>query len=859
MPLQGTPYLIPLGSHGMVAHPNRWLAKPGELTLAQNVVLENDMLQTDPTSRYYHIEAGGGTAMEPLFVALTWSAGVGVGAAAWIQAGLTSIINTGTTLHTGSTAPTGTWVVTVTGGIAAGATHAITLTREAGANGITAITDSKGNVYTQLIESADTNAMRAAVWVGVITTPLVAGVDTLTLTVTDGTADWNIIGVGYTGLVNPTVPVYTAQGNHLLIGLTNGSVPRVHKYPLFGIAAVAVDNVAGNLVTSGGWTQADESTTAAHHSYQLNRTFLSLTPILAQIEWDAQSNAPADDPATAFSGTASVTRGSKIVTGTLTDFVNELRIGDRIIIDGETEIIAHIASATSLTTVEPWEATTAGGGGGSTYRRSSGPAMITALLYPISPNTVAFRVYKELAKDNASGLQGMLLGGLLYSASNASKRAVKFVKGGRNTTAVITPQQTLFLFTGSDPVQYLIGDATVMATITTPPADWGAALNAYTQPVGGIVHQDSLVGFGNLNDPHRVYFSQTADQRVFIGGDAIQMRVDSAVGQRLYCGAHYQGVLFLFKYPNGIFYIDDTPIDRFQWGFRTRSIALGCAPSPHAVLEVDDDVLFCTADGHFHLLSAVDTLGGTRDSDMTRLLGLQKWTKDNIHIPSLDQLVSCWDPTTKTAWFGIRSITQAVASLQNLPDNDLVLRFDFSRWRADGLIRFTTSNTWMPNSLTLKRRDFIGQQALMVGEDGQAMFLVPSSYGSRIDRDLVLAADVTRGIPINVDVPELDFAIPDNSKVRDIRKHFVALEIIAQGTDFGSNTITADVYIDGTFRESLTFFQTGTRTIMRTLGCGDGYGISVRLSTTGSVAADLPLLGVIVYYNPYSHDHSRAG
>src|SRR5215813_721706 len=53
MAQQGTPYLIPFGTSGMVAHPNRWRAKAGEILLGENVVVENDLLNKEPAATYY--------------------------------------------------------------------------------------------------------------------------------------------------------------------------------------------------------------------------------------------------------------------------------------------------------------------------------------------------------------------------------------------------------------------------------------------------------------------------------------------------------------------------------------------------------------------------------------------------------------------------------------------------------------------------------------------------------------------------------------------------------------------------------------------------------------------------------------
>ena len=50
----------------------------------------------------------------------------------------------------------------------------------------------------------------------------------------------------------------------------------------------------------------------------------------------------------AVTGTVSVTAGSATVTGSGTNFVGELAVGDKIVINGENRIVASIASSTSL-------------------------------------------------------------------------------------------------------------------------------------------------------------------------------------------------------------------------------------------------------------------------------------------------------------------------------------------------------------------------------------------------------------------------------------------------------------------------------------------------------------------------------
>lgn len=61
-----------------------------------------------------------------------------------------------------------------------------------------------------------------------------------------------------------------------------------------------------------------------------------------------------------ITGTVAVTAGSSTVTGTSTNFIGELAVGDKIMINGETRVVAAIATTTSLTTETTFDAAASG-------------------------------------------------------------------------------------------------------------------------------------------------------------------------------------------------------------------------------------------------------------------------------------------------------------------------------------------------------------------------------------------------------------------------------------------------------------------------------------------------------------------
>jgi hypothetical protein len=415
----------------------------------------------------------------------------------------------------------------------------------------------------------------------------------------------------------------------------------------------------------------------------------------------------------------------------------------------------------------------------------------------------------------------------------------------------------------------LHGDDNAVATIAKPALDWDTVANPNMQPTNAIVHNFRLFVIGNLNRAHMWYASNPNDFEDFQTPSSSNGysygTISAGVGERLWGLAEYQGVLFLWKYPFGIFYLDTDPLTAGQpgWGYQTRSLSVGCAPSPHAVLATDDDVLFIDPNGHFHLLSAVATLGGTADSDLTRFLGLQQWTETNIDLPSLAQLDSVFDTSTKTAWFGLRSRQAAAAASVN---NDLVMRFEFGNPTITQTIssisgmfkapRVTTARCWTADALCLKHRYWVDRAVPVISGINQSYMVVPLQYGARTDYDFVAKTPRTVGIGSTVYCAEDDFDAQQPGRLRNIRKRFTSLEVVAQGENL-NQPLTLQLWVDNVPRQTLVVNQSNQRRLMRKLNVGDGYTIQVRATTDGSVAQDLPLLGLIIYYRPTGTDMSR--
>jgi hypothetical protein len=828
-PYKGEIYTLQFARAGMVAHQNRWLSTAAELAIAENCSFEEDLLRKDVAAANYDsadnikTETPSGTISS----SQNWAE-----AAIWLPASLTTAI-VGIPLKKVATT-TSPWTITITSTAAAGQCCVLAvsqLTFSTDTPTCTTVTDSKGNPWVRQV-TVPGAFVSVEMWVSILATTLTGGVDTITLTFTHAGSAARAMNINaFSGVLTATSDVTASGGSGPSTSFQ--LTPAAYEgftYPALAVAALGMSGVDAVTVTwTGPWNVSPSVSADPAIAVQANlssRVIPFAHSIMAQYDWKA------DEP-TAPAGFATTAAGSTTVTGSGTAFLTAFVAGDEIVVGGETQVVATITSNTILDTLGRWTTVNAA----VAMQRRSGPRVVTASLVGV--------LYKDAPTSGGGGNTGVLDAVKLKSGLTVSRRRGRFVAAGKEVAANL---RKLFYFNGVDVVQVLSGDAATTHDLGTPPADWAATADAGKQPVNGIVHQGRLIGFGNLNDPHRIYLSTPDNHEVFTGVNAFQFSVSSNIGERLWCAAEFQGVLFFWKYPLGIFYMDDTDTNFLNWSYHTRTDALGCAPSPHAVLPIDDDVLFCSADGHFHLLSAVSNLGGQASSDLTLRLGLHRWTQDNVNTAALDQIVSAWNATTKVAYIGLRS----KAAPNTAPDNDLLLKWDFGLVDRGGPVRFSYSTAWHPNALSVKRRDFTGTPSILIGELTTSMFAIPTQYGFRTN----LLSQGPQGFAHRARTPQLDFSDQDPSN-RLRRKHYDALELVLKDASvLVGNPLTVRVYIDQVLKQTSTF-ASATRRPMLPLRVGDGYECEVELQSATASVTDIAQVGALVYWRPGGQDKSR--
>lgn len=597
-----------------------------------------------------------------------------------------------------------------------------------------------------------------------------------------------------------------------------GPVGPLQGLPSLVIGAIAANDPTSNAYTEEGtWTlEHDVNDATSDTQLQVQYKIITSQPsIIGLFSWESDLSGPrgGSTPATNLTGTVDTTQGSAVVDangGAGTSFDTEVRANDFITVGTETRRVESVDSAIKITCTEAWQTNNTN----ANALRVAGRKIIT---YASDGN-----IYKEEADD--------LDAVTLASGLSTTTRHAKFTSAGREATGNIAK---LFWCNGVNTVQVLDADASSMGAISNPNVDW----SANNQPVGMVVHTQGLaqrlVAFGVRDNPHTLYYSDDDDHEDFrvSNADTYRQLVVSSVGKRIFAAASFNGILFVWKWPRGIFFIDDSDIERQNWAIRAKSIALGCAPSPQAVLPMDDDVMFMAQDGSFHLLSAVNTLGGTRASDLSYALGITQWIRDNINTTKLDQVQSVWDPNTKTAYWGLPATGEST--------NSVTLKFDFGLVQQGGPVRFSRSTRDAPESMATTIDITTGREQPMIGETTNVYIL---NQSARSKDSLGYTGEFHTA---RTDLGDFE------PQLRMRKKSFDAIEILFDPVDAG--TLNVDVYVDGVARGGTLSFDATTERKRRTLKVGQGYDIQIRGSNT-LVSESFKVQGIILWVTPAGED-----
>jgi hypothetical protein len=351
-----------------------------------------------------------------------------------------------------------------------------------------------------------------------------------------------------------------------------------------------------------------------------------------------------------------------------------------------------------------------------------------------------------------------------------------FVEGGKERAA---QDRKLFIFYEGMVPQVLDADGATTGDIATPPADWSGA----NEPTGGLIHSDRLWGFGNPNDPHRMYYSDINDHEVFTGSSAGSISVYPGEGQKIVGAVSFKGGLVVWKYPKGIYIINTIDVSVATWSIDRITGGIGMLGSKmYEVLE--DDVIFMDHGGDIRLLSGVVEYGNVGT------LSLSDASEMGPLIRGMDFTYSYkWSMKYNSTLRELHIAMTGTGQTEN--GQDLIIDFnrpDKARFRINN--RDTIVSMWV-------RLDAKGLPELLTGDDAGFIYEMNTEARSKDGA----------GYEGTFQTPHFDFSHLD-PKLGVTEKNFEFLEVVAEPK--GSWNLSITTIIDGAQHETLQFSMGNT-------------------------------------------------
>lgn len=373
-----------------------------------------------------------------------------------------------------------------------------------------------------------------------------------------------------------------------------------------------------------------------------------------------------------------------------------------------------------------------------------------------------------LKKDNGAGSFPTTL----KSGLTMTDVVPVFVEGGKEAAAL---DRKLFCFTGLNAVQVLAADGVTTANLATPPADWAGAV----QPTFGLMHDARMWGGGNINDPHRMYYSTVTSHEDFTGAGSGTISIYPGEGERIVGAMSFKGLIIVWKFPVGVYLIDTTDPSILNWRVQRLTKSVG-GVSPLGAVAVDNDVIFIDPSLNFHLLSAVNEFGDVSSSNLARQGHIYSFLAENFNFARLGFARAVYYPAKREAHFALGGLGSTV--------NNVRFVLDFNR---EGSIRFRYSDRDVSEAIWLKK-DVNLTPRLTIGDNAGFIWNLDQSVKSKDGAGYTGAFQT----------PFMDFSWLD-PKLATVRKIGQYLECVVAPT--GNWNLSVDIFWDGALTQTVTF------------------------------------------------------
>lgn len=334
----------------------------------------------------------------------------------------------------------------------------------------------------------------------------------------------------------------------------------------------------------------------------------------------------------------------------------------------------------------------------------------------------------------------------------------------------------LFIFTGANEVQVITGDGTTRRNISAPPADW-TGLN---QPIFGTIHLGRLFAFGNKNQPHRTYVSSGSDHEDFTSA-TLTFEIDPGEGSGLIASTVFRSRLYFIKNPVGLYHLKTPTLAESTW-IPERLFTTFGGVSPTGLTPVLGDFLVANDYGSITSVLASDVLGDVDNIDLFHVLGVQRFTRDQISKSGATERHAVYYRDKKEALFTFRSLDSTV--------QNRICRISYKDPRNPQVMWLEKDQ---PNCLFLLK-DVVDIERPAYGADDGFIYVMdsPNRWVGALEANKTEYEMVAQ-------TPHMDLGFQDKTVSEQV-KLFDFLEVTYLPT--GRYTLEIDVFIDEKFSET---------------------------------------------------------
>lgn len=372
---------------------------------------------------------------------------------------------------------------------------------------------------------------------------------------------------------------------------------------------------------------------------------------------------------------------------------------------------------------------------------------------------------QELVAGTNDGKYVTLNSGGIGKTLTSGLSTDKFISGAEGVNTAGT--KALFLMNGTEQMKIYTGGATAV-DIANPAADWVATI----KPRWAFLHNNRMYAGGRS---HRAYASLFEKHDDYLSVGALTFNIYPGEGQYLVGGTSWRGRAYFFKYPTGIYYLDDSSADTSVWGMKRLSFFVGVA-GEGCYIQAADEVVFLSPDSYFHTLSAVNEFGDAISSAILPT-ALGTYIRENTNQSRFDRVQNCFYAGKRKIMFAFSSIGSNV--------NNLIVGLDAHR--LGDTVGFKTSRDECESLATYRDTSTKIAKPLAGNSTG---------YVYKLDQDARNkdGAGYTSGF-LTRDMELFEGGLL-NANLRELEIEFVP---------GGNWTMNVDVYENGAYLETITF------------------------------------------------------